>query len=104
MDFALDVPRGLVYVSSCGGRPAIQRLDLADMRVTDVPSGPFCGAPLAVDEDRYLILATSRVDEVGIQPEVPTELRVLDLRHPGSGLHVNVSGVPQDAIAVTPAG
>jgi hypothetical protein len=93
-----------VYVSSCGKRPAIQRLDLAKMRVTETSSGSFCGAPFAVYGDRYLVLATSRPDATGIQPEVPTELRVLNLRHPGPGVPVPDRGTPQDAIAIEPSG
>jgi hypothetical protein len=104
MDFALDEPRGLVYVSSCAKRPAVQRLDLTEMHVTEISSGAFCGAPFAVYEDRYLVLATSRLHATGIQPEVPTELRVLDLRHPGPGVPVPDHGTPQDAIAIEPSG
>jgi len=100
MDFALDARRGLVYVSSCGKRPAIQRLDLGTMKVTAVPSGRFCGLPLAVYEDRFLVVAGSRVDEAGF-PEAPVgPLRVLDLRHPGPGVPVRDPGTPQDAIAL----
>jgi hypothetical protein len=96
MDFALDGSRGLVYVSSCGSRPTIQRLDLAEMQVTAVP----CGLPLAVYEDRFLVFAASPVDESGV-PEAPVGgLRVLDLRHPGPAVRVRLSGIPQDAIAL----
>jgi hypothetical protein len=100
MDFALDSSRGLVYISSCGERPAIQRLDLEDMRVTDGPSGPFCGVPLAVYGDRYLVLAATRADEAVTEPPIGP-LRVLDLRHPGPGVAVGLSGLPQDAIAIS---
>lgn len=104
MDFAFDAARGLVYVSSCGERPAVQRLDLAEMRVTLVPSGRFCGLPLAVEEDRFLVMASSPVDEAGF-PEAPVgPLRVVDLRHPGPGVPVRLSGTPQDAIALPARG
>jgi hypothetical protein len=100
MDFVLDASRGLAYVSSCGNRPTIQRLDLARMRVRKVASGGFCGLPLAVYGDRFLVLAASPVDAAGY-PEAPVgRLRVLDLRRPGSGVPVRVPGTPQDAIAL----
>ena len=69
-----------------------------------MPSGRFCGAALAVYEDRYLVLAAGQVDEAGFPPARSTELRVLDLRHPGPGTQVSDFGVPQDAIAVNPDG
>jgi hypothetical protein len=100
MDFVLDAPRGLVYVSSCGKRPAIQRLDLAKMRVAAIPCGRYCGMPLAVYEDRFLVIGASPVDAPDI-PEPPNgPLRVLDLGHPGPGIPVGLSGTPQDAIVL----
>ena len=101
MDFALDADRSQLYVSSCGPRPAIQRLDLAKGGLSDLPSGRFCGAPLAVHGDRYLALAASRADEAGI-PGVPDSLRLLDLGHPGAGKLVSGPGAPQDAVFVVP--
>jgi hypothetical protein len=103
MDFVLDEPHGLVYVSSCGQHPAIQRLDLAEMRVMDLPSGRVCGLPLAVYEDRFLVLAASPVDEGFVEAPVG-RLRVLDLRHPGQGVQVRLTGTPQDAIVLDAAG
>jgi len=100
MDFVLDAPRGLAYVSSCGNRPEIQRLDLAKMRVTEVPSGHFCGMPLAVYDDRFLIIGASRVNAPDVTEPPTGPLRVLDLRHPGPGIPVRLSGTPQDAIAI----
>jgi hypothetical protein len=100
MDFALDTSRRLAYVSTCGDRPAIRRLDLATKRVETVPTGRFCGAALAVYGDRYLVLAAGRVDKAGFPPLPSPELRVIDLRHPGPGTLVSDFGVPQDAIAL----
>jgi hypothetical protein len=97
MDFALDSGRSLLYVSSCGTHPAIHRLDLAEGGLRILPSGRFCGAPLAVFGDRYLALAASPVDEEGI-PGVPDSVRLLDLADPGAGKRVPGAGVPQDAL------
>jgi hypothetical protein len=104
MDFVLDAPRRLAYVSSCGNRPAIQRLDLARMRVTEVPSGRFCGMPLTVYEDRFLVIGAVPVDAPNIVEPPVGPLRVLDLRHPGPGVRVRLAGTPQDAIALSTGG
>jgi hypothetical protein len=88
MDFAEDADRRLAYVSSCGRRPTIQRLDLARGRRQTVPSGAFCGRPLTVHADRYLILDADRVGRLGYPRTSPDGLRVLDLRKPGGGRRV----------------
>jgi hypothetical protein len=46
MDFAFDSGRSLLFVSACGKRPAIHRLDLSRNRQETLPSGRFCGNPL----------------------------------------------------------
>jgi hypothetical protein len=88
-------------VSSCGKRPAIHRLDLTGGGLRALPSGRFCGEPLAVQGNRFLVLAAARGDEAGFAG--PTEgLRLLDLDHPGPGKRVPGSGAPQDALFVVP--
>jgi len=101
MDFALDADRSKLYVSSCGLRPGIHRLDLAGNGLSDLPSGHLCGAPLAVFGDRYLALAATRVDDAGV-PGVPDRLQLLRLGNTGAGTRVPGSGAPQDAIFVVP--
>jgi hypothetical protein len=99
MDFALGGARSLVYVSSCGRRPAIQRLDLARNRRQTLPSGRFCGRPLAVHRDRSLVLAATPVDRRGY-PAGPPRLRLIDLEDPHSGAAVRRSEAPLDALVV----
>jgi hypothetical protein len=103
MNFALDADRSLLYVSSCGKRPAIHRLDLTAGGLRVLPSGRFCGEPLAVQGDRFLILAAARVNEAGV-PGLPEGLRLLDFQHPGAGKSVPGSAAPQDALFVGPRG
>jgi hypothetical protein len=103
MDFALDGARSLLYVSSCGRRPAIQRLDLARNRQQTLPSGRVCGQPLAVHRDRFLVLAATRVDKHGYPAGRP-RLRLIDLEDPDSGARVPRSGAPLDALVVPSPG
>lgn len=103
MNFALDAGRSLLYVSSCGSRPAIHRLDLTQGGLRVLPSGRFCGEPLAVYGDRFLALGAARVDEAGVAGDVE-DLRLLDLDHPGGGKQLPGSAVPQDALFVGPSG
>jgi hypothetical protein len=99
MDFALGGARSLLYVSSCGRRPAIQRLDLARDRRQALPSGRFCGRPLAVHRDRFLVLAATPVDKRGY-PAGQQRLRLIDLEDPDSGAPVRRSEAPLDALVV----
>jgi hypothetical protein len=99
MDFALSGARSLLYVSSCGRRPAIQRVDLARNRQQTLPSGRFCGRPLAVHRDRFLVLAATPVDRRGV-PAAQPRMRLIDLEDPDSGVPVRRSYVPLDALVV----
>jgi hypothetical protein len=99
MDFALSDSRSLLYVSSCGRRPAIQRVDLAQNRQQTLPSGRFCGRPLAVHRDRFLVLAATPVDKRGL-PAAQPRLRLIDLEDPHSGAPVRRSYAPLDALVV----
>lgn len=85
MDFAIDRGRRLVYVSSCGRNPAIQRVELAGAGRDTVSSGRFCGTPLAVHADRYLVLDARRVGKLGYPGTRPEGLRLLDLTNPAGG-------------------
>jgi hypothetical protein len=95
MDFALD--RSHLYVSSCGKRPAILRLDLARDRVRAMRSGRFCGAPFAVGAG-YLVMSADRVvhGHAGDNPR----LRLIDLAVAGAGVPVRHRGRPLDAVVV----
>ena len=101
MNFALDAGRSLLYVSSCGRRPAIHRLDLERGGLRVLPSGGFCGEPLAVYGDRFLVLAAAHVDEAGVAGDIEG-LRLVDLEHPGGGKHLPGSVLSQDALFVGP--
>jgi hypothetical protein len=101
MNFALDAGRSLLYVSSCGRRPAIHRLDLARGGLRVLPSGRFCGEPLAVYGDRFLVLAAAHVDEAGVAGDIEG-LRLVDLEHPGAGTPLPGSALPQDALFIGP--
>jgi hypothetical protein len=73
-------------VSSCGRQPGIQRVDLAGGGRETIPSGHFCGRPLTVHADRYLVLDADRVGRLGFPGTRPDGLRLLDLRSPaGAG-------------------
>jgi hypothetical protein len=99
MDFALDTARERLYLSSCGRRPVIQRLDLARDRLETLPSGRYCGAPLAVGAG-FLVLAGARVDSAGYTAGGPAGLRLIDLARPGAGVPVPLAGRPLDAVVV----
>jgi hypothetical protein len=99
MDFALSDARSVLYVSTCGRRPAIERVDLARNRQRTLPSGRFCGRPLAVHRDRFLVLAATPVDKRGF-PAAPPRLRLIDLEDPDSGAPVPRSVAPLDALVV----
>jgi hypothetical protein len=98
MDFALDADRSLLYVSRCGMRPVIRRVDLTRDRQSSLPSGRVCGAPLAVGGG-MLVLNGGRVGRSGY-PEGKLRLRLVDLEHPGDGVLVRRQGRPQDAVVV----
>jgi hypothetical protein len=105
MDFAVDGARPPLYISSCGRRPAIQRLDLARNRRQTLPSGRFCGWPLAVHRDRFLVLSAKPVDERGYpRPREQPRLRLIDLDDPDSGAPVRRSDAPLDALVVPSRG
>jgi len=95
MDFALN--RSHLYVSSCGKRPAILRLDLARDRVQTMRSGRFCGAPFAVGAG-FLVMSADRVRN-GYAGDAP-RLRVIDLADAGAGVPVLHRGRPLDAVIV----
>jgi hypothetical protein len=99
MDFALSDARSVLHVSTCGRRPAIERVDLARNRQRTLPSGRFCGRPLAVHRDRLLVLAATPVDKRGF-PAAPPRLRLIDLEDPDSGAPVRRSVAPLDALVV----
>jgi hypothetical protein len=98
MDFVLDADRSQLYVSSCGKRPAIQRLDLASDRLEIMRSGRLCGAPFAVGAG-FLVLAGSLVDRRGYDGDNPA-LHLIDLADPDSGVRVPRRGRPLDALIV----
>ncbi|HUR87413.1 MAG TPA: hypothetical protein VMY78_18940 [Solirubrobacteraceae bacterium] len=97
MGFALD--RSVLYVSSCGRRPAIERLDLAGAVRDRLPSGRFCGMPLATGA-RVLVLAATRVDRSGLAAAGGRTLRIIDLARPGDGIRVPGSRGVHDAVIV----
>jgi hypothetical protein len=88
MDLAVDADRRLVYLSSCGVRPTIERLHLADGRRDTISSGNVCGRPMAGHADRYLVLDATEVGRLGYSRSSPDGLRLLDLRKPGSGRRI----------------
>jgi hypothetical protein len=100
MDFEIDAGRRLLYVSACGARPGILRVELVRGRRTSVASGDFCGPPLAVHGDRFLLLNAARVDRLGFRGYRSEGLRLLDLRHPGAGRLLPRSAGPLDAVVV----
>jgi hypothetical protein len=100
MDFALDDDRRRVYVSSCARRPTIQRFDLERGRRASVPSGSFCGRPLAIYGDRLLFLAALRVSRSGYPTTATEELRLVDLEERDGGRRVPRSASPVDAVVV----
>jgi hypothetical protein len=102
MDFALDEGGSLLYVSSCGERPALHRLHLGRERLEVLPSGGLCGVPLAVHDDRLLLAATTVGKHQGYPrgPWPPEDLRLIDLSDPAAGGRPVASGVPLDALVV----
>lgn len=102
MDFASDARRSLVYVSSCGKRPALYRFDLGRNRRDTVAGGRFCGQPLAVHDDRFLVLIASRLNAAGYPAGPPRRMRLIDLEAPGSAKLVRRVGAPLDALVVAP--
>jgi hypothetical protein len=95
MAFARD--RSQLYVSSCGSRPAILRLELASDRVQTMRSGRFCGAPFAVGAG-VLVISADRVRD-GFAGRAP-RLRLIDLADAGPGAQVPHRGRPLDAVIV----
>jgi hypothetical protein len=102
MDFEVDAGRRLLYVSACGARPGIRRVELARERRTLLPSGDFCGPPLAVHDDRFLVFNAARVDRAGYRGFRSESLRLLDLRRPGAGRPIPRSAGALDAVVVGP--
>jgi hypothetical protein len=100
MDFALDDDRRQVYVSACARRPTIQRFDLERGRRASVPSGSFCGRPLAIYGDRFLFLAALCVSRSGYPTTRTEELRLVDLEGRDAGRRVPRSASPVDAVVV----
>jgi hypothetical protein len=100
MDFEIEPERRLLYVSACGARPAIIRLELRRGRQTSVPSGDFCGYPLAHYADRFLVLDAERVDRWGYPSTRSAGLRLLDLRRGGPGRAIPSSTGAFDAVVV----
>lgn len=100
MDFEIDAGGKLLHVSACGATPSIVRVDLARGRRTSVPSGDFCGSPLAVHAKRLLVLNAARVDRWGYQGTRSEGLRLLDLRSPGAGRPIPRSAGALDAVVV----
>jgi hypothetical protein len=100
MDFALDDDRRHVYVSACAKRPTIQRFDLDRGRRATVPSGSFCGRPLAIYRDRFLFLAALRANRSGYPTATTEELRLVDLEERDAGRRVPRSMSPVDAVVV----
>ena len=104
MDFALAAHRRLAYVSGCGRRPIIERLDLARNRQEILRSGPFCGRPLAVHGDRSLLIDAIPVSNLGYPRTTPPQLRLFDLERPGAGRPIPRSSGALDAVVVRPRG
>ena len=96
MDFALE--RSQLYVSSCGTRPAILRLDLASGRIQSTRSGRFCGAPLAVGAG-FLAVSADRMRH-GYEADDDPRLRLISLAEAGAGVPVAHSGRPLDAVII----
>ena len=100
MDFAADAKRRLAYASSCGRRPVIERLDLGRGRRETLRSGRFCGRPLAVEGDRFLLVDATPVSRRGYPRSQQPHLRLFDLERPGAGRAVPRSGGALDAVVV----
>jgi hypothetical protein len=100
MDFEIDAGRRLLYVSACDARPGILRVELGRGRRKSVDSGDFCGPPLAVHADRFLLFNAARVDRSGWRGFRSEELRLLDFRRPGAGRPIPRSARALDAVLV----
>jgi hypothetical protein len=103
MDFASDARLSMVYVSSCGTRAALYRFDLERGRRETVAGARFCGHPLAVHDDRFLVLIASRLNNAGDPAGPPRRLRLVDLEADGSARLVQRPGAPLDAVVVARA-
>jgi hypothetical protein len=100
MDFALDPERRRAYFSLCGRRPTINRLDLARDRQERFRSGSFCGRPLAVHDDRFVLLDATPVSRRGYPRTVESELRLFDLVGAGASRPIAGSSGALDAVVV----
>jgi hypothetical protein len=99
MDFASD-GRSLVYAGRCGERPAIQRFDLSLDRLEIIPGRGFCGMPIAVHEDRFLVLLRRPANLQSYPTGSPRRLALVDLEDPGSGELLPPRGAPVGAVIV----
>jgi hypothetical protein len=99
MHFALDADRAQLYMSSCGNRPAVQRVDLARDRVKTIRSGHICGAAVAVGAG-FLVLAGAPAEH----GYAATDLRMhlIDLADPGPAVPVRRPGRLLDALVLAP--
>jgi hypothetical protein len=88
------------YVSSCGRRPAVQRLDVDRGTPETVRTGAICGRPLAVYRDRFLVLDAWRVSRLGYPMFRPAGLGILDLERAGDVQWVPRSVGALDAVVV----
>jgi hypothetical protein len=99
MDFASD-GRSVVYMGRCGDRPAIQRFEVSRDMLENIPGGSFCGMPVAVHADRFLVLLTSPKDRRAYPTGSPRRLTVVDLEDRGSGALLPRKGAPLGAVIV----
>jgi hypothetical protein len=102
MDFALDSHRRLAYFSLCDRRPTLHRFDLARGRQKVLPGGRFCGRPLAVHGDRFLLVDAAPVNKRGYTGNADPALRLYDLDRPGYSRPIRPSTGALDAVAVGP--
>jgi hypothetical protein len=99
MDFASD-GRSLIYMGRCGRRPAIQRFDVSRNRLKDIRGRNFCGMPIAVHADRFLVLLVRGENKEGYPTGSPRRLTLVDLENPGSATLLPRRGAPVGAIIV----
>jgi hypothetical protein len=99
MDFASD-GRSLIYMGRCGERPAIQRFDVARDRLEIIPGRGFCGMPIAVDADRFLVVLRRPENPQDYPIGSPRRLALVDLEDPGSGALLPPRGAPVGAVIV----
>jgi hypothetical protein len=100
MHFALDADRSVLYMSSCGNRPAVQRVDLARDRAKTIRSGRICGAAVAAGAG-FLVLAGAPAEHGYDAADLG--LRLIDLAEPGPGVPVRRPGRLLDALVLAPA-